>query len=97
MATENELGFILDKSTVLDTVVNVDEPMSLLTDLPVRITTANRLRGLAIAARPKQWIKNFVCFAGLVFAGILFHPRPCLRARGVCQLLPRVVERLFIQ
>jgi 4-hydroxybenzoate polyprenyltransferase len=49
-------------------------------DPPVRIATARRLIGLAMATRPKQWIKNFACFAGLVFSGLLFHERPIVRA-----------------
>lgn len=32
------------------------------------------LWGLAKAARPRQWIKNFALFAGLVFSGQLDHP-----------------------
>ncbi|CAN5893225.1 decaprenyl-phosphate phosphoribosyltransferase [soil metagenome] len=31
-----------------------------------------RLRGLVRAARPRQWIKNLACFAGLIFSGQLF-------------------------
>ena len=31
-----------------------------------------RAVGLARAARPRQWIKNFACFAGLLFSGKLF-------------------------
>ena len=36
--------------------------------------------GLFFAARPRQWIKNLACFAGLVFAQLLFHEQAVLRA-----------------
>ena len=63
---------------LLDNLVN--EPVALMTESPVRITTASRLLGLVEASRPKQWIKNLACFAGLVFSGLLFHERPLVRA-----------------
>jgi 4-hydroxybenzoate polyprenyltransferase len=58
---------------------------------------------LAQAARPRQWIKNFACFAGLVFSGRLFDERAivqsvlafagfCLAASAV-YLLNDVVDR----
>ena len=43
-------------------------------------STASRLVGLVQAMRPRQWIKNFACFAGLVFSGLLFQERAVLRA-----------------
>ena len=30
--------------------------------------------GLAQAARPRQWIKNLACFAGLIFSGRMMEP-----------------------
>ena len=44
------------------------------------VPALDRLRGLARAARPRQWIKNFACFAGVIFSGQLFIPRADLRA-----------------
>ena len=50
------------------------------------------------AARPRQWIKNLACFAGLVFAQLLFHEDAVLRAlAGVRRVLPGVVERVPAQ
>ncbi|GAC1472295.1 MAG: decaprenyl-phosphate phosphoribosyltransferase [Isosphaeraceae bacterium] len=43
-------------------------------------STAERLLGLSRAARPKQWIKNLACFAGLIFSGQLFQERSIARA-----------------
>jgi 4-hydroxybenzoate polyprenyltransferase len=40
----------------------------------VGATGAGRLAGLIVSARPRQWIKNVACFAGLVFSGRLFDP-----------------------
>ncbi|MFN8529619.1 MAG: decaprenyl-phosphate phosphoribosyltransferase [Anaerolineae bacterium] len=39
----------------------------------------NALIGLFKTMRPKQWTKNAIVFAGLVFDGQLFHPDPFLR------------------
>ncbi|MGA9923216.1 MAG: decaprenyl-phosphate phosphoribosyltransferase [Isosphaeraceae bacterium] len=58
---------------------------------------------LAQAARPRQWIKNLACFAGLVFSGRMFEPVAivesilafagfCLAASAV-YLLNDVVDR----
>ena len=58
---------------------------------------------LAQAARPRQWIKNLACFAGLVFSGRMFDPAAivesilafagfCLAASAV-YLLNDVVDR----
>ena len=41
------------------------------------------LRDLAIAARPRQWSKNLVCFAALVFADRLANPESVLQA-AIC-------------
>jgi 4-hydroxybenzoate polyprenyltransferase len=46
----------------------------------VEVSTARRVRGLVRAARPGQWVKNFACFAGLIFSGKLFEPRAALEA-----------------
>jgi 4-hydroxybenzoate polyprenyltransferase len=64
---------------------------------------AHCLLELGQAARPRQWIKNLACFAGLVFSGHLFDPRAmfasmmafmgfCLSASAV-YLLNDVVDR----
>jgi 4-hydroxybenzoate polyprenyltransferase len=37
-----------------------------------RITRARRVVGLIVTARPRQWVKNLACFAGLIFSGHLF-------------------------
>ena len=37
------------------------------------VSASRQARGLALAARPGQWIKNFACFAGLIFSGHLFQ------------------------
>ncbi|NOZ04941.1 MAG: decaprenyl-phosphate phosphoribosyltransferase [Chloroflexi bacterium] len=37
-------------------------------------TTSQELRGLLITMRPKQWSKNTIIFAALVFDGKLLHP-----------------------
>jgi 4-hydroxybenzoate polyprenyltransferase len=34
-------------------------------------TRAGRLAGLVASTRPRQWIKNLACFAGLIFSGLL--------------------------
>jgi 4-hydroxybenzoate polyprenyltransferase len=51
-------------------------------------STTGRLRGLLVAARPAQWIKNLACFAGLIFSGRLFQAAPvlwaCLGFVGFC-------------
>jgi 4-hydroxybenzoate polyprenyltransferase len=38
----------------------------------VGASSAGRLAGLVVSARPRQWVKNVACFAGLVFSGRLF-------------------------
>jgi 4-hydroxybenzoate polyprenyltransferase len=38
----------------------------------VGTTGARRLAGLIVSTRPRQWVKNVACFAGLVFSGRLF-------------------------
>jgi 4-hydroxybenzoate polyprenyltransferase len=38
----------------------------------VAATGMERLAGLIVSARPRQWVKNVACFAGLVFSGRLF-------------------------
>ena len=43
--------------------------------VPPDLSRFGRLAGLARAARPSQWVKNLVCFAGLIFSGRLFVPR----------------------
>ena len=43
-------------------------------------TIRQRLLGVVIAGRPGQWIKNLTCFAGLIFAGLLFDERAWIRA-----------------
>ncbi len=49
---------------------------------------AHALRGLILALRPGQWVKNFACFAGLVFSGQFFHSssfsRACQAFVGFC-------------
>ncbi len=42
--------------------------------------TARRVIGLFFAMRPRQWIKNFACFAGLIFAQLLFQQEAVSRA-----------------
>jgi 4-hydroxybenzoate polyprenyltransferase len=42
--------------------------------LGVGTTRSRRLVGLLASARPRQWIKNLACFAGLIFSGHLFDP-----------------------
>ena len=37
-----------------------------------RVAWARRAVGLVVAARPRQWVKNLACFAGLIFSGHLF-------------------------
>jgi 4-hydroxybenzoate polyprenyltransferase len=37
-----------------------------------RVSPARRVAGLVAAARPRQWVKNLACFAGLIFSGHLF-------------------------
>src|SRR6266849_3912464 len=37
-----------------------------------RVSPARRVVGLIAAARPRQWVKNLACFAGLIFSGHLF-------------------------
>jgi 4-hydroxybenzoate polyprenyltransferase len=41
---------------------------------------ARRLSGLVRAARPRQWIKNLACLAGVIFSGRLFQPRALVEA-----------------
>ncbi len=40
--------------------------------LDSRSSTSRRLVGLVVSARPRQWVKNLACFAGLIFSGRLF-------------------------
>jgi 4-hydroxybenzoate polyprenyltransferase len=52
---------------------------------PVDTTTVSssltqRLAGLVEAARPRQWVKNFACFAGLIFSGNLLRERSVVEA-----------------
>src|SRR5207249_5061382 len=42
---------------------------------PRTAIVARGLLDLGLAARPRQWIKNLACFAGLVFSGHLFDQR----------------------
>jgi 4-hydroxybenzoate polyprenyltransferase len=44
------------------------------------VPTSRRLAGLVEAARPRQWVKNLACFAGLIFSHRLFQERAALRA-----------------
>lgn len=44
------------------------------------VPVVRRLVGLVEAARPRQWIKNLACFAGLIFSGRLFLERAAFRA-----------------
>jgi len=39
---------------------------------------------LTQAVRPRQWIKNLACFAGLIFSGRLFHPSAIIQALLAC-------------
>jgi 4-hydroxybenzoate polyprenyltransferase len=39
-----------------------------------------RIGGLVASMRPRQWIKNLACFAGLIFSGHLFDAGPLGRA-----------------
>jgi 4-hydroxybenzoate polyprenyltransferase len=39
-----------------------------------------RLGGLVASMRPRQWIKNLACFAGLIFSGHLFDAAPARAA-----------------
>jgi 4-hydroxybenzoate polyprenyltransferase len=65
----------------------------------------DRLEGLLRAARPRQWIKNLACFAGLIFSGRLFQEQAiaqaCLAFAGFClassgiYLLNDVLDRSF--
>ena len=70
---------------------------------PVEPGTAKRLVGLVRAGRPSQWVKNFACFAGVIFSGKLFDRHAlteallaftgyCLAASAV-YLLNDVVDR----
>ena len=70
---------------------------------PRTALVARGLLDLGQAARPRQWIKNLACFAGLVFSGHLFDSRAmfqsvlafvgfCLSASAV-YLLNDVVDR----
>ena len=47
--------------------------------LDAEAVRAGRLGGLVASMRPRQWIKNLACFAGLIFSGHLFDA-PSLRA-----------------
>lgn len=59
------------RRTRLDTIAaEVREPIE-----TGSASLSKRLRGLARTARPAQWVKNFTCFAGLIFSGRLFDPR----------------------
>lgn len=40
----------------------------------------NKLKGLIVSMRPKQWLKNCFVFAGLVFSGSFVNAIPVLRA-----------------
>lgn len=33
------------------------------------------IKGLIVSARPRQWVKNLACFAGVIFSGRLIDPR----------------------
>jgi 4-hydroxybenzoate polyprenyltransferase len=51
------------------TVTTADSPSRLRTR--TSLPASRRLRGLIHATRPSQWIKNFTCFAGVIFSGRL--------------------------
>src|SRR3954464_7919836 len=55
-----------------------DERAAVVIEPPVG--PGRRVVGLVFAAGPKQWIKNLACFAGLIFAQLLFQERAVLRA-----------------
>ena len=47
--------------------------------LDAEAVRAGRIGGLVASMRPRQWIKNLACFAGLIFSGHLFEA-PSIRA-----------------
>jgi 4-hydroxybenzoate polyprenyltransferase len=47
--------------------------------LDAEAVRTGRIGGLVASMRPRQWIKNLACFAGLIFSGHLFET-PSLRA-----------------
>lgn len=81
----------------------MDANLSAIAVLPKPHAGIRSLIPLAQAARPRQWIKNLACFAGLVFSGRMFEPGAilesilafagfCLAASAV-YLLNDVVDR----
>ena len=81
----------------------MDANMTATVVLPKAYAGLRNLIHLAQAARPRQWIKNLACFAGLVFSGRLFDATAighsilafagfCLAASAV-YLLNDVVDR----
>src|SRR3954469_22676977 len=57
-------------------VDGMDANMTATVVLPKAYAGLRNLIHLAQAARPRQWIKNLACFAGLVFSGRLFEATP---------------------
>jgi 4-hydroxybenzoate polyprenyltransferase len=57
--------------------VSVPEPAAVVVDLPSRRSPA---AALVVALRPRQWSKNLLLFAGIVFAGEIGDPRRWLAA-----------------
>jgi hypothetical protein len=69
----------------------MDAHLTAIGTFPRTAIVAHYLLDLGQAARPRQWIKNLACFAGLVFSGHLFDPRAMFQSvlafMGFC--LPR--------
>lgn len=57
---------------------------------------AQVLYALVRQLRPRQWTKNLVCLAGLIFSGLLFHPSAIARALLAVLVFCCVASAIYI-
>lgn len=58
--------------------------------------TSRRLLGLAVAIRPRQWVKNLACLAGLIFSGRLIDATAVARASAAFAAFSVLASSIYV-